>query len=197
MGLIYKTAYKFKIKNENGEIFIDEKNRGTCGYVEIKPNIKYFIEIELAQSSSSSIETEIFLDFKKNKEKFLLEEGKEKEIRVLKPQMFSFFRKISNLKINETVRFKGKIDKSDFHIDRFYVKYYESDNFENLVNDLLSNRQDFDYEIGSLRWGSEFEFKFKKIYNSQKGILLGVFIDSNEIYWKLEPTKINTTTLTG
>ena len=196
-GLIYKTAYKFKIKNENGETFIDGENRGSCGYVEIKPNIKYFIEVELAQSSSGSKETEFMLNFKKNKEKFLLEEGKEKEIRVLHPQSFSFFRTISNLTINETIRFKGKIDKSDFHTDRFYIKYYESDNFENLVNDLPSNRQDFDYEIGSLNWGGEFDFKLKKIYNSQKGILLGVFIDSNELYWKLEPTKINITTLTG
>ena len=130
-GLTYKTAYKFKIKNENGETFIDEENRGTCGYVEIKPNIKYFIEIELAQSSSDSIETEILLNFKKNKEKYLLEDGKEKEIRVLRPQMFSFFRRISNLTINETIRFKGKIDRSNYHTDKFYIKYYESDNFEN------------------------------------------------------------------
>jgi len=196
-GLIYKTAYKFKIINENGETFINEENRGTCGYVEIKPNIKYFIEVELAQSSSGSKETEFMLNFKKNKEKFLLEEGKEKEVRVLHPQSFSFFRTISNLTINETIRFKGKIDKSDFHYDRFYVKYYESDNFENLVNDLPSNRQDFDYEIGSLSWGGEFDFKLKKKKNSKKGILLGVFIDSNELYFKLEPTKINIITLTG
>ena len=151
----------------------------------------------MAQSSSGSKETEFMLDFKKNKEKFLLEEGEEKEVRVLHPQSFSFFRTISNLTINETIRFKGKIDKSDFHTDRFYIKYYESDNFENLVNDLPSNRQDFDYEIGSLNWGGEFDFKLKKIYNSQKGILLGVFIDSNELYWKLEPTKINIIASTG
>ena len=66
-----------------------------------------------------------------------------------------------------------------------------------IVNDFPSNRQDFDSEIGNLSMGGEFEYKLKKIYNSQKGILLGLFIDSNELYWKLEPTKINITTLTG
>ena len=97
------------------------------------------------------------LNFKKNKEKYLLEEGEEKEIRVLRPQMFSFFRRISNLTINETIRFKGKIDRSNYHTDKFYIKYYESDNFENLVNDFPSNRQDFDSEIGSISMGGEFE----------------------------------------
>ena len=137
------------------------------------------------------------MSFKNYKENFLLEEGKEKDVRVLIPQHFSFFKNISNLSINETIRFKLKIDKSDFHTDRFFIKYFESDNFENLVNYFPSNRQDFDSEIGSFDRGGEYEYKIKKIYNSQKGILFGIFIDGYNLYWKLEPTNIHISAVIG
>ena len=59
-----------------------------------------------------------------------------------------------------------------------------------MVNNFPSNRQDFDSQIGYLDRGGELEYKLNKIYNSQKAVLFGIFLDPPELYWRLEPTNI-------
>ena len=39
--------------------------------------------------------------------------------------------------------------------------------------------------------------KLKKIYNSQKGVLFGIYMDPSDFYWKLEPTTIYVSTVVG
>ena len=70
--------------------------------------------------------------------------------------------------INDTMKFDIKIDVISFHTDNIYIKYYESENFENLVENFPSNREDFDSQIGSLNIGGNLYYNLIKKYNSQK-----------------------------
>ena len=179
--MLYEYAYIFRIKNEKDETFIDGQSTGLSGYVKIEPNIKYYVQVVIAKKDNP---TEFMLSFEKYKENHLLEYGKEKDIRVLYAQHFSFFKNISNLTVNDTMKFNIKIDWSGFHTDNIYIKYYELENFENLVDTFPSNREDFDSQIGSLNNGGNFNYDLIKKYNSQKGVLIGIFIDDPGFYWE-------------
>ena len=131
------------------------------------------------------------LNFEKYKESHLLENDKEITVRALYSQHFTFFKDISNLSINNTIKFNIKIDISNFHTDYIFIKYFESDNFENLFNNFPSNREDFDSQIGHLNMGGNFDYTLIKQYKSQRGVLIGIYVDDPGFYWKIYPTYIH------
>ena len=131
------------------------------------------------------------LNFEKYKESHLLENDKETTVRALYAQHFTFFKDISNLSINDTIKFHIKIDISNFHTDYIFIKYFESANFENLFNNFPSNREDFDSQIGNLDMGGNFDYTLIKKYNSQRGVLIGIYVDDPGFYWKIYPTYIH------
>ena len=190
--ILYEYAYYFRIKSENGETFIDEQSSGTSGYVKLEPNKKYYAQILIVKSSS---ETEFMLNFEKYKEIHLLEGDKEITVRALYAQHFSFFKDISNMAINETIKVSIHIDISGFHTDNIFYKVYDSSNFENLLNIFPSKREDFDSQLGSLNMGGNFNFEIIKTSNSQKGALIGIYVDDPGFYWKIEPTSIQIKTI--
>ena len=46
-GVFTNSTSYFRITNENGDSFIDKNCFGVSEFIEIKPNIKYYIEIAL------------------------------------------------------------------------------------------------------------------------------------------------------
>lgn len=188
----FSDTYDLKIINNNGDILVEQNKVGFNGYLKIESNVKYYVHM-LIKYANIGDNSQFILNFEKYKENNILEEGIQKVKRVLYPQYYTFFKKISNLYINESLIFKAFVPYSDFNINRFFIKYYESDNFENLVNYFPGNRQDFDMEIGSTYINRNFEYELKKKYNSQKGVLFGVFCDDNSytpFYWAMGPTYV-------
>ena len=111
-------------------------------------------------------------DFRNN---ILMKEDEEIQRYILSPQSVSFFKNISNLFFNETLIFDFDVSRSSYHDDYFYIKFYESDNFEQLEEQFPSKEEDFGSYIGKLSNGGNFKYELNRKYNSQKGVLFGVF----------------------
>ena len=186
--LPYASSY-FRITNENGERFIDKNCFGVSGFIEIKPFIKYYIEIALYGINIFD-ERELMLKLEKYGEYIPLEEDKEIEMKILFPQGLFFFKSISNLTVNESIYFNFRSLHSTSHGENIYIKLYDSDNFERLLSLFPSQREDFDNKIGYIDNGGDFHYDLNKTYNSQKGVLFGVFIDRTNSYYSLETTTI-------
>ena len=135
-------------------------------------------------------ERDIMLSFEKYRENILLEKGDETKNDILLTQHLSYFKNISELSINETMFFKFHVLSTEDHKEYFFIKYYESDNFEKLETSFPSKKEDFDKEIGSLSNGGIFKYELKKKYKSQKGVLFGVFIERGWDYYSIKPTSI-------
>ena len=185
-------SYHFIIKNSKGEDIVDNHDCGTSINIKLSSNEIYYVQITIRGNDDNYENPEFGINFEKYGYNIFLEEGKEKKLKVLYPQHFTFFKDITNLLVNETLIIKFKIDSSSFHKDRFFIKYYDSGNFEQLVNNSIPiYREDFDYSIGSFEYGGgDFNYELTKIYDSQKGVLFGVYFDP-EFYWSMQPTYIS------
>ena len=182
------TAY-FKITNEKGEKFFDDKTWGLSGYIKIEPYIKYYLEITLYKKDRT--DDKIFmLNFTNYGSNILLEEGEKVERNILYVQHIKYFKDISNLTTNDTMNFKFKILKSNYHCESFYIKYYDSNDFTKLEKSFPNKSEEFDNKIGYLKEGGTFKYELKKKYNSQKGVLFSVFIEKYDSYWAIKPTTI-------
>ena len=169
-----------RIKSEKDETFIDKVCYGVSGYVKLEPNVKYYIELTLyAKSYSYSPEFMVSIDNFRNN--ILMKEGEEIQRYILSPQSISFFKNISNLLFNETLIFDFDVSKSSYHYDYFYIKFYESDNFEQLEEKFPSKEEGFDSCIRQLSNGGKFTYELHRKYNSQKGVLFGVFFKIDTI----------------
>ena len=188
--LTYPSSY-FRITNENRENFIDKNCYGVSGFIKLNPGIKYFVEIALYATNILK-ERELMLKLEKYGEYILLEEDKEIEMKILFPQSLFFFKSISNLTVNESIYFNVRSLRSYSHDENIYIKLYDSDNFERLLSLFPSDRKDFDNKIGYINNGGNFHYDLNKTYNSQKGVLFGVFIDRTNSYYSLETTTIYT-----
>ena len=185
------TSY-FRITNEKGERFIDTNCYGCSGYVKIKPNIKYYIETALYARGDSD-KKEMLFKLENYGRNILLEEDKQVERQILSPQNLTFFTSISNLNIDDNVYFKFEISRTGEITNLFYIKIYESDNFTKLENSFPLQEENFDYKIYKIKTltdNGKFVYEFKKNLIAQKGILIGVFIESSQAYSTMSPTTI-------
>ena len=123
-------------------------------------------------------------------EYILLEGDEEVEMKIFYPQCLYFFKSISYLTVNESIYFNFRSLRSYSHGENIYIQFYDSDNFERLLSLFPSNREDFDNKIGYIDNGGYFHYDLNKQYNSQKGVLFGVFIDRTNSYYSLETTTI-------
>ena len=188
-GFVADPTAHFRLSNEKGEIFFNDNTKGLSQYVKIEPYIKYYFEVTLYKRDifGKKIFMMNFTNYSRN---ILLEEGKEVERNILCAQDTKYFKDISNLTQNETMNFKFKILESSYHCDNFYIKYYDSNNFTKLEKSFPGGSGEYDNNIGYLREGGTFNYELKKKYNSQKGVLFGVFVDRCDSLWSIQPTSI-------
>jgi len=184
---LFGNTYYINITNENGEILLNKKSDETSDYVRIEPNMKYFASITINIGTYSQYyfpqKPEFLLNYEKYGYNILLEDEREVKRRILSPQHFSFFKNISNLSIDdESIVFSGNFNNY-FLKSLFYIKFYQSDDFYSLVSSFPSDKKDFDYQVGNLDSSLSFKIEIKRIYNSQKGVLFGFFIESNENFY--------------
>ena len=189
-GILFNDAYYFLVKDENDEIYSNGQCSGINKYIKIKPFFNYYIEILVIKNPYFEDISQFKLSFSKYGEKYWMQDGKTIKVDILKSQYLLFFKNISNFEINEPIFFKGHMDYSEYAQGYFYIKYYDSDDFEKLKDNFPSDKNKFDKAIGYLKNGGDFQFNIEKNnYYSQKGILLGVFIE-NEYLNGIEPTSL-------
>ena len=168
--------YYFRIKDSGGTTYIDEQTSGVNNYIKLKPELEYYIQIAIRKSQLFEATSSFILSFSEYGENYLIKDDNI-DLDILSSQHFSFFKNISDLNISDYIIFNGNINLGFCADSHFYIKYYDSDNFELLHESFPSSSGEFDKEIENYRYG-EFQVKIKKTYNSQKGILLGIFFDS-------------------
>ena len=188
-GILVNDAYYFYVKDENDVVYSSGQCSGINKYIKIKPNFNYYIEILVIQNPNFQDISQFKLSFSKYGEKYWLQDGKTIKIDILTSQYLLFFKNISNFEVNESIFFKGHIDYSEHAQEYFYIKYYDSDDFEKLKETFSSEKYKFDKTIGYLKNGGDFQFNTEKNNYSQKGILFGVFID-NDFWTGIEPTSL-------
>ena len=176
-GFFVNEIYYFKIFDEKDESFIDKRVSGANDYIKLKPNVTYFINVVVVQNPNYDDIQTVKLSFLKYGKNIWMKDNKLVKLDALTSQYFTFFKNISGVNIDDPVYFYGESTVLSNAEERFYVKYYESDNFERLVDNLPTNQGEFDKEIGFLQKGGNFQFELAKNYSTQKGILIGVFID--------------------
>ncbi len=178
--------YYIRITNNNGTTFIDRQTTGENGYIKIDSNLEFYVQIAIIKSKNSYKPSSFKLSFTNSSENFLV---KDEDINVdaLSPQHFSFFKNISHLNRYEKIKFNGIINKGSFGYCYFFIKYYASDNFEKLVDAFPKSKQDFDREISSRC--ENFNYEIEKTMNSQKGILLGIFVETYDVI-EMDPMSI-------
>ena len=108
---------------------------------------------------------------------------------ILTSQHILFFKNISNYEINEPISIKGQINNTEHDEEYFYIKYYDSDDFEKLKDNFPSEKNNFDKVVGYLKNGGDFQFNIEKNKYSQKGILIGFFIE-NDFLFGINPTTL-------
>ena len=174
----FNAMYNFTFKDSGGKTYIDEKTSGVNNIIKLKPNLEYYIRISIRKSKSYWASSFI-LSFSEYGRNYWIKNDDDIKLYILSSQHYSFYRSISNLNISDDIIFKGNLDL-DFQAEkRFYIKYYDIDNFEILYENFPSSGQFFDEEISS--HSGKFQVKLKKTNKSQKGILLGIFINSRNI----------------
>ena len=168
--------YYFRIKDSGGTTYIDEQTSGVNNYIKLKSELEYYIQIAIRKSQYLEATPSFILSFSEYGENYLIKDDNI-NLDILSSQHFSFFKNISDLNISDYIKFYGNINLGFCADSHFYIKYYDSDNFELLHKSFPSSSGDFDKEIENYKYG-EFQIKIKKMNNSQKGILLGIFFDS-------------------
>ena len=184
--------YYFKIVDENGTTFIDEQTNGVSNYVKLDYNLSYYIQIAIIRSRYYYLKPSYFmLSFTNYGENFLIKDD-DIYLEALSPQHYSFFKNISNVNISKTILFNGVTKRGDFGECYYFIKYYDTDKFEKLLDVFPKKKEDFDSEIsfyGSQYCGN-FNFEIKKKNKSQKGILIGIFFESPYGIYEMDPISL-------
>lgn len=164
----FNAMYNFTFKDSGGKTYIDEKTSGVNNIIKLKPNLEYYIRIAIRKSKSYWASSFI-LSFSEYGRNYWIKNDDDIKLDILSSQHYSFYKSISNLNISDDIIFKGNLDL-DFKAEkRFYIKYYDIDNFEILYENFPSSGQFFDEQISS--HSGKFQVKLKKTNKSQKGIL--------------------------
>ena len=188
-GILLNDAYRFLIWDENEQIYIDKLCSGINEYIKLKPNLYYFIQIGITHNPFFGGISELKLSFSKYGEKYWIKDDKTMKLDILTSQHILFFKNISNYEINETISVKGQINTTEYDEEYFYIKYYDSDDFEKLKDNFPSEKNNFDKVVGYLKNGGNFQFNIEKNNYSQKGFLIGFFIE-NDILFGIKPTAL-------
>ena len=182
--------YYFKIVDGNGTIFIDNQINGVADYIKLDYNLEYYIQIAIIRSRYYYIKPSSFLlSFTNYRENFLLKDD-DIYLEALSPQHYSFFKNISDLNISNTYLFNGVTKRGDFGECYYYIKYYDSDNFEKLIDIFPTRKEDFDKEISASKYCRDFNFEIQKKTLLQKGILVGIFFESPYGIYEMDPISL-------
>ena len=103
---------------------------------------------------------------------------------VFYPQNYTFFKSISDLKVNESIIISGYSGTYSTSRD-LRVKIYTRDDFESLIDSFPKEKNGYYYRLIQ-ESESIFSYKIKKEYKEQKSILLGFFIDKKDSYTPLD-----------
>ena len=175
------TFYNISIINEKGDILLNDSLNSASGYIEIKPNMKYYVDI-LTSDYASYNSRIISLNFEKYKNNILIKDENEINKTVLSSQNYTFFKDISNIEINETIILNA-FYKYEINLKyEFYAKFYNSTDFESLVDSFPTDKKDFDYKLEMKGYGSNYTTEIKKINETNRGILIGFFEDGDCMY---------------
>ena len=188
-GVLYNDAYHFIVRDESDKIYFNDQCSGINKYLKMKPHFNYYVQVYVFQNPHVQTISQVKLSFSKYGEKYWLQDGNTLKIDILKSQYFLFFKNISHFEISEPIYFKVHIDDSKNDKEHFYIKYYDSDDFEKIKDSFPCSKNQFDIKIGYLQNGGDFNYNIEKNNYSQKGILLGVFID-NDFLTGIEPTSL-------
>ena len=178
-------AYYIRIKDDKEGVYYDKQTCGVNGYVELNPELTYYIQIAILKRP---LENAIFMlslvDYGPNYN--LKEEAI--ELIALSPQHFTIFKNISNLSINESFAFNIELN-SGFAADTYLlIKNYESCDFEKIYKSCPSKIEMFDYQIDT-PYGTR-KYEITKKNNFTNGILLGVFFVQNYVQMGTTTIKI-------
>ena len=190
-GYFLNDGYRFYITNELGEIFIDKQISGINEYIKLKPHIYYYINIAIMQNPNYSDISIFKLSFLKYGPNIWIKDDNVIKLDILKNQYFTFFKSFVDIPVNNSLVFNAIINKTKNVVAHFYIKYYDSDDFECLVNNFPTKKKNFDNEMNKLDNGGNLLIKVKKYYNGKiKGVLLGVFVESDSFLWDIQPTTL-------
>ena len=178
------TFYDISILDEEGEELINGRFNSLSGYIKIEPYVRYYAHINFLEDINFNSKT-FSLNYEKYKNNILIQDENEIDRTVISAQNYTFFKSISNLTINESIILKCYFS-GHFPEHEFYLKIYDSDDFESLVDSFPTDKTGFDYKLELEEKYSVFEYKFKKLNESQIALLFGVFV-GEEYSLKREP----------
>ena len=189
-GINYKNKfYYFQIKNEKGETFIDSYYNAMSEYIRIEPFVKYYIRIIILKMDNKeySAKREIMLNFQKYKNNFLVDNKIETKVRIYSEQNLTFFFKITDVDIGKIIFFMIYNLGEASHETTVYYNYYDSDNFEELINYFPTEKNKFDNYYGK---GNVY-FKILRKESSPAAILIGLFIKRLSKSQEINPFNIS------
>ena len=180
------TFYNISIINEEGEEIINDTFNSVSGYIEIEPNVKYYAHINLFEIDTGYFSRTFSLNYEKYKNNILVEDEDRISRTIISAQNFTLFKSISNLIVNESIIFSGSFF-GYYPNHEFYIKIYESDDFESLVDSFPIDKKDFDSKIEVKEQYDDFGSRFNKVNESQKGVLFGIFVGEEYSVYKRDP----------
>ena len=182
--------YYFKIYDGNGTIFIDGQINGCADYIKLDYNLEYYVQIAIIRSRFYYIKPSSFLlSFTNYGENFWLKDD-DINLEALSPQHYSFFKNISDLTISNKFFFKGVTKRGDFGQCYYFIKYYDSGDFYKLIDLFPKKKEDFDKEITISNNCGEFNFEIVKKNILQKGLLIGIFLESPSDVFEMDPISL-------
>ena len=137
------TFYNISIIDEEGEELINGRFNSLSGYIKIEPYVRYYAHINFLEDINFNSKT-FSLNYEKYKNNILIKDENEIDRTVISAQNYTFFKSISNLTINESIIFKCYFS-GHFPEIEFYLKIYDSDDFESLVDSFPADKTGFDY----------------------------------------------------
>ena len=181
--ITFYRPYQLNITNEKGAKFIDSSCNSVSDYIEIEPNVKYFVNIKIfTPRDYDFLSRTFFFNYEKYKNNILIKDDTEITRTILYPQNYTFFKNISNLNVNDSIIISGYSSLFSLRRD-LRVKIFTRGDFESLIDSFPKEKNGYDY---SLIQDSEsrFLFEIKKVYEEQRGILLGFFVEKKTVICK-------------
>ena len=173
------------ITNEEGEELVNKNFDSVSDYIKIEPNVKYYAHIRISKNILTDLASGAFcLNYEKYKNNILVKDENEVKRLILSPQNYTFFKNISNIAVKESIIVNG-LYNGNYGRHYIYFKKYKSDDFESLVDSFPTNKEGFDGVLGQGEGFNNFSYDIKKENDSQKGILIGFFIENSNTYMPL------------
>ena len=126
------------------------------------------------------------MNYEQYKNNILVRDEKSISRTIISAQNYNFFKSLLNLTINESIIFSGSY-YGLYLKNEFYIKIYESDDFESLVDSFPIDKDDYDSKIEAKEDYDHFGYELKKVNESQKGVLFGIFVDGEHSFSRRDP----------